>query len=1287
MRRIAQRSFLLWGCVGALAVSTSATCKAQTLVPAGQTLVLQGGGGSGTILADQGTVYLQATPVPYDYVITLKRGTLIGGSSSGPSATLSTRLLLDGGGRVGDANNSNIILPMGIAGTGSLQVLNQTEIAGPIDLAGNILVRDRDSLKLSGLLRHSGDLYVLQQLDLTSPVGPQAGHLFLLGDSEVTLPRVNVLADNSFGGLTLDPRIARRGGLEDRLRLTVADGAALSVTGDINFYGGLIHGRILGQSALLKSTAATGYLENIGGSTFQNILVAEGLLHVNGSLGDSPPNFHVNPSYSSRLILSEVGDFSGDIFLNNALGSDRDAVLVTQGGTRLMGDIFLGNFGATIGGADISGRIHGGDLIKVNREPTTIRSGGHTYSGATYVSGESLILTDQGVLNSTSQVIGVARSISSVTRAELVLDNSGSAAVSDRIPDATPISLGGMKLTLIGRSGASITETLGTVRADRGFSELLAQNAAAVGSDTSLLVNDLQRTNGSVVRFNRQNDGQIRLSSAPSLENGLIGRWAIFGTNDFATYGPNGVVAYSDLHTYVSNVNTATVNDNVSSETDQLLTSDRQINALRLNGTSMLNLGTNKLQVEIGGVLYTFSSGFGDVLGGRITSGHEELAITAANRGVLRMSSSIIDNTAGPVGLTFAGSDAELSLSGVNTYSGPTIVSGGTSPASLRLTAPTALPSGNNITLNKNGQLVVDFASSNPIEIGHLKMQQDAVVRYGDSGAGAAIRPQTVAIEGGEIRANIVGNSPITKTGLGDAFLSGDNTAHTGPITIESGTLQVGYRSIGSAPVDDEHAINIGKDATLRMDVEAEISRKLILQGGRVDLTGGGVGGPNLSGPIFVSPDGGHIRGSGVITVTSAVTGTGKLTLEGPLRSGTVNFDVNLNNFAGELELAGRNLNLRGNNQNFTGNVLVTAHRANFDSFAAGSGRVTVAPSGSVTFRETFNTNMLVEGGTLLFTGTTHRLNGVTEIAGDVRVEVPHPNNVAGIVTFAGPMILQDGANLKVTPLLSGSWPSDLPRRGRVFIQGDVFVVGETTITAYDSGVQITGTIVPSTASATLNFVGKNLVQVAGSLQSQAGRTLALRFNGAKVTVPVLNGKALRGNGTFDSNFSLFPGASLAPGSSVGALSIDGNLTFFSGSRYDWEISDALGSPGATLGWDMLTVTGVLAGGSAQLQMLSLNGLGQAGPVERFDPGQRYEWLIAAGPGLSGFNPASLTIASTAFRAANQVPASGSFFLDKRADQLFLIYQVPEAGTWLLVVQSLVFLFVRRRSRRVSWSA
>src|SRR5690606_13108236 len=115
-----------------------------------------------------------------------------------------------------------------------------------------------------------------------------------------------------------------------------------------------------------------------------------------------------------------------------------------------------------------------------------------------------------------------------------------------------------------------------------GYLEAIHPNAAP--GNTTLRIERLDVEPGAMVQFHRGGDGaRIDLDDPPALDDGLVAGWARYGGDDFATYGPNGVVAYSDLHDYATNLATATSHQNVDlSHGTPMLVSDKSINALRV---------------------------------------------------------------------------------------------------------------------------------------------------------------------------------------------------------------------------------------------------------------------------------------------------------------------------------------------------------------------------------------------------------------------------------------------------------------------------------------------------------------------------------------------------------------------------------------------------------------------------------------------------------------------------------------------------------------------------------
>jgi hypothetical protein len=582
--------------------------------------------------------------------------------------------------------SERLVLQGGLQGTGSVYFGEEAEVSGELRARGNLFAHSRGPNILSGKLAQAGDVYVTDDiLDLSGDLGTPNGHFYVLPDVYIAWMHVN--HDNTLQAVTLDPRLTQRTGFFDDFTVRVTDGATLNITDDLNFFGGVLRGRFAGQEVLIKKDIAPGYLEYIAGSEFERVDVQRGVLTISGDAGTETPDIHLSGHFTSAASIMTSSDYTNDLFLNNA--SAVHAALTIGNETTFHGDIFLGNEGSAIAGSYDSGtdnatlaaesRIHGGDLTLHGRAALRIRGGLHTYSGVTRIMSERLILEDQGRLNSTSMILGTGRFANGGGRGTLVLDNSALSAHNDRIPDTTPMQTDGMRFELVGNAAESVAETIGTLRATRGASDIhVAHPGGSAPGTTTLRIERLDRRPGAMMQFHLEGDGaRIELSETPALDDGLLAGRARFGGNDFATYGPNGIVAYSDLHSYVTDLAAATAADNVDLLGDELtLVADKQINALRVS-ESQINLDGHALVIESGGLLDTDYRLSAIVGPGQLTAGMDSGGELLVN-GNYRIEADIVDHGGLPVGLTYSSTFASnisfLVLSGANTYSGPTTV-------------------------------------------------------------------------------------------------------------------------------------------------------------------------------------------------------------------------------------------------------------------------------------------------------------------------------------------------------------------------------------------------------------------------------------------------------------------------------------------------------------------------------------------------------------------------------------------------------------------------------------
>jgi fibronectin-binding autotransporter adhesin len=158
-------------------------------------------------------------------------------------------------------------------------------------------------------------------------------------------------------------------------------------------------------------------------------------------------------------------------------------------------------------------------------------------------------------------------------------------------------------------------------------------------------------------------------------------------------------------------------------------------------------------------------------------------------------------------------------------------------------------------------------------------------------------------------------------------------------------------------------------------------------------------------------------------------------------------------------------------------------------------------------------------------------------------------------------------------------------------------------------------------------LVGANTYS--GSTSVSAGTLLVNGDqSGATGAVTVAAGASLGGTGIVGGATTIQSGATLSPGASPGTLSFTQGLTLAAGGNYNWQILNATGTAGATDGWDLLSVGGVLdvASTSADPFKINLWSLSSTGPdvngnALNFDASQGSTWKIASATGgITGFD-------------------------------------------------------------------
>ncbi|SFJ40349.1 autotransporter-associated beta strand repeat-containing protein [Methylobacterium brachiatum] len=523
---------------------------------------------------------------------------------------------------------------------------------------------------------------------------------------------------------------------------------------------------------------------------------------------------------------------------------------------------------------------------------------------------------------------------------------------------------------------------------------------------------------------------------------------------------------------------------------------------------------------------------------------------------------------AGPGSLIKTG-PGTASLSAANTYTGSTLVTGGT----LALTATGSLISP--ITVSTAGSFVnAGTATGGLVNVGFTA----------NSGT----------LAGGVINAGLLASSGAISGGLANAGY----TVNSG--TVAGGVINVGtLASSGSLSGGLTNAGYTANTGTI---------------GGGVSNTGTLVTSGSLSGGLV---NAGYTANTGAIG--GGVTNAGTLTTRGTLSGGVTNTGT-LVASAGRVDGAIRN----------AGTVAVTGTVASDGTFAnaagatlnvaasgayglagalSNAGTVAVASGASLSAAEIGNAGLLVSDGTLngpvSNAGTARlsgRLNGALTNTGALQFTGP----VSGItaLTTTGPLDLGGGAFTVAN--LSGSATA---------------VLGNGQITVGGPGASsYAGAIVDGGSPTTLTKVGTGTLNLTGTGRFSGPTTIqqgTLALNGLWTSpVTVAAAGTLRGTGTIAAPVAV--AGALRPGNSPGTLTVAGPVSFAPGSLFGLDI-DGTGTGAGAGNYARLLAVGpsgaVAANGTLAPVLRGITGNATNG----FTPGlgQRFSVLVAQA-GLSG---------------------------------------------------------------------
>ena len=530
-----------------------------------------------------------------------------------------------------------------------------------------------------------------------------------------------------------------------------------------------------------------GYVNLSGQTLTGNFVVAAGTVQLGGGNNTLTPNQFLIVAPGATLDLNGTSQF--------ALGTRGDgAVFQGNAGTFTNSNA---SPAALILGLD-NGAVNFGGVIQqdVGKGAMSFFKGSgqifnflnaNTYSGPTVLAGGVNTLLDGGTLSATSSI--------DLNYARLVFNDDATFALANRVNVGATITMRGGSLTYAnGRAQTETTQTVGAVVLSEG-QNMIQSVTGGIGVNSAVLtLASLTRAVGSTatVRFIDTatptlgligNTGRIVVTAAPTLSQNLIGPWAVvdreyasyiptlgvgaLNQTGFAGYSPQFLNRLAQTGGTVANPLFVYPGENIRATLSVPgLTGDTTVNTLAVNTNvaavggvpvpTIVDLGGKKLTLSGGGLLLALGGDTQNITvrNGTLTSTGPGVGIGSdlyvqalnysGNNRTFIISAGIADNGIGPVRLIKSSGSADtalatingdfLMLSGVNTYSGGTVVNGG------------------NLVVGATGN----------IPAGGITVSGGEV-----SGVGAVVQDP-----GGTIH----GANTVTLNGLGALTLSGNNT-------------------------------------------------------------------------------------------------------------------------------------------------------------------------------------------------------------------------------------------------------------------------------------------------------------------------------------------------------------------------------------------------------------------------------------------------------------------------------------------------------------------------------
>jgi autotransporter-associated beta strand protein len=659
-----------------------------------------------------------------------------------------------------------------------------------------------------------------------------------------------------------------------------------------------------GSTAGKKVSVYGGTVDYMGPLFAGSHYMVAGLVAGGGGMSGSANQYSFGAPSMSQIDEGSSNSGVYNFYVSQGTTSNNVDLLVTRA-------FNLAKYGA--GNLDITGpNAGGGTLSSINGGTVTLDFGytfpsinGTMTSGSNVVTGVSPLLGMTTGMQLTGLVGGIpaGTTISSIdyVNGAITLSQNATGSGGNILTAANgtannlignfPLTFNGGTLVLRGSAGVSNTQTIGNLTFNNG-----ADNFTIVPNGASSVIltagNTWTRNSGAVV--NLTVPAGATLSSSPGTTNGIIGGYATFNGNDWATVSGGNLTAYSGYVIYNGLSGSSSASTNVLLAGNGSLTASATVNTLKIlptAGGQSLSTASGRLYFSGNGLLFTGNNaytinGVNGVAGGPTGTG--ELIIQDWASQNLTLSSSYQASA-----LTKAGSGTMV-LTTVNT--------------------------GSSAPININGGLV-NFTNTNqlgsaaaPINFGGGGLQWGNGVTTTLSGTYAS-GATTVAVGSSGTVGLVIGmtvnmpNVPVTATIT--AITGGSITISAA--TTAGGTSQVGYASwdptngktdtiLGGGAILDTNGKLVALGSPFGANSVGALAK---VGGGTLNLTANNAA--NFSGDVYVN--GGMLFTGGSNGSTSLGSGPGIYINSG----GTLAFNTNTLGSAGHTTALTKNIVITGN--------------------------------------------------------------------------------------------------------------------------------------------------------------------------------------------------------------------------------------------------------------------------------------------------------------------------------------------------------------------------------------